>query len=196
MSYYFAIVGTKDNPLFEHEFGTFRQGGDGIARFRDDARHMNQFVVHSSLDMVEELQWTTGQMYLKNIDRFHTSYISAFLTPTNIKFLLLTCPDPTSSTLLPTPVPTPSSTASTASLSRSTTASSITNTTAAAGSGSAYATSYNPTAPATEDAIKNFFMDVFDAFVKTSMSPFYALDRPITSPIFRARVAASAKKYL
>jgi len=62
MSYYFAIIGTKDNPLFEHEFGTSKQGGDGIARFRDDARHMNQFIVHSSLDIVEEVQWTTGCM--------------------------------------------------------------------------------------------------------------------------------------
>lgn len=62
MSYYFAIVGTRDNPLFEHEFGTSRGGGDGIARFRDDARHMNQFIVHSSLDIVEEVQWGTGQM--------------------------------------------------------------------------------------------------------------------------------------
>jgi len=63
MSYYFCIVGTKDNPLFEHEFGTSKQGGDGIARFREEARHMNQFIVHSSLDIVEEVQWVNGQMY-------------------------------------------------------------------------------------------------------------------------------------
>ncbi len=63
MSYYFCIVGTKDNPLFEHEFGTSKQGGDGIARFRDEARHMNPFIVHSSLDIVEEVQWANGAMY-------------------------------------------------------------------------------------------------------------------------------------
>lgn len=65
MSYYFAIVGAKDNPLFEHEFGTFKAGGDGVARFRSEARHMNQFIVHSSLDVVEELQWTSGHMYVR-----------------------------------------------------------------------------------------------------------------------------------
>jgi len=63
MSYYFAIVGTQDNPLFEYEFGTAKQGGDGVARFPQDARHMNQFIVHSSLDVVEEVQWAHGQMY-------------------------------------------------------------------------------------------------------------------------------------
>lgn len=62
MSYYFVIVGTQDNPLFEHEFGTSKQGGDGAAHFADQARSMNQFVVHSSLDVLEEVQWSTGQM--------------------------------------------------------------------------------------------------------------------------------------
>ena len=63
-SFYFAIVGTKDNPIFEHEFGSSKHGGDGVARFPEQARHMNQFIVHSSLDIVEEVQWGTGLMYL------------------------------------------------------------------------------------------------------------------------------------
>lgn len=63
MSYYFAIIGTQDNCIFEYEFGTAKQGGDGIARFAEQARHMNQFIIHSSLDIVEEVQWGTGQMY-------------------------------------------------------------------------------------------------------------------------------------
>jgi trafficking protein particle complex subunit 2 len=62
MSYYFAIIGTQDNPLFEHEFGTSKQGGDGQSRFAEQANHMNQFIVHSSLDIVEEVQWGNGQM--------------------------------------------------------------------------------------------------------------------------------------
>lgn len=62
MSFYFAIVGTKDNPLFEHEFGSSKQGGDGLAKFPEQARHMNQFIVHSSLDIVEEVQWGNGQL--------------------------------------------------------------------------------------------------------------------------------------
>jgi hypothetical protein len=64
MSYYFAIIGTQDNPLFEYEFGTSKQGGDGQPHFNEQARHMNQFVVHSSLDIVEEVQWTKGDMFV------------------------------------------------------------------------------------------------------------------------------------
>jgi hypothetical protein len=29
MSFYFAAIGTKDNPIYETEFGTSKQGGDG-----------------------------------------------------------------------------------------------------------------------------------------------------------------------
>lgn len=62
MSYYFTIIGTRDNPLFEHEFGTSKAGGDGVARFRDEARHMNQFIVHAALDLVEDIQWGNKEM--------------------------------------------------------------------------------------------------------------------------------------
>ena len=64
MSYYFAIVGTKDNPLFELEFGTSKQGGDGVARFPAEARQLNPFIVHASLDIVEEVQWLNPQMFV------------------------------------------------------------------------------------------------------------------------------------
>ncbi|KAI9665431.1 MAG: TRAPP subunit [Trizodia sp. TS-e1964] len=163
MSYYFCIVGTKDNPLFEHEFGTSKQGGDGVARFREEARHLNQFIVHSSLDIVEEVMWNSGAMYLKVIDKFYNNYISCFLTGGNIKFLLLHAP------LVP-----PSGNA---------------------GTSKAFVAS-NPTAPATEEAIRQFFNDIYDVWVKNIMNPFYSLNGVVSSPIFRARVAQAGKKYL
>ena len=62
MSYYFAIVGTLDDPLFEVEFGTSKGSGDGTARFKEEAKHMNQFIVHAALDMVEDVQWASKEL--------------------------------------------------------------------------------------------------------------------------------------
>ncbi|KAE9367537.1 trafficking protein-like protein particle complex subunit 2 [Stipitochalara longipes BDJ] len=163
MSYYFAIIGTQDNPLFEYEFGTSKQGGDGIARFPEQARHMNQFIVHSSLDIVEEVQWGGGQMYLKCIDRFYNNYVSCFITGGNVKFLLLHAPSQPA----------------------------VANTTRASTSIAA-----NPTSPQTEEAIKQFFTEIYENWVKTIMSPFYQVNMEVKSPVFRARVAAAGKKYL
>jgi len=82
MSYYFVIVSPTDSPLFELTFGTSKAGGDGIARFRngETSRYMNQFIVHASLDMVEEVQWLTPNMYATmfvrqrfNVDGFQVS---------------------------------------------------------------------------------------------------------------------------
>ncbi|KAK3295507.1 Sedlin [Chaetomium fimeti] len=142
MSYYFAIIGTQDNPLFEYEFGTSKQGGDGQSRFTEQAHHLNQFVLHSSLDIVEEVQWMNGQLYMKVIDKFFTNYISCFMTGGNVKFLLLHQP------------------------------------------------------PQTEEAIKNFFNEVYENYVKAIMSPFYKVNMEVRSPVFRQRVAAAGRKYL
>lgn len=54
----------------------------------------------------------------------------------------------------------------------------------------------NPTSPQTEEAIKQFFTEVYENWVKTIMSPFYQVNMEIRSPIFRARVVAAGKKYL
>lgn len=66
MSYYFTILSPTDTPIFNIAFGTSKGGGDGIARFRfpDTAQYMNQFIIHSSLDILEEAQWTNGGMYI------------------------------------------------------------------------------------------------------------------------------------
>ena len=65
MSYYFAIINTRDKPLFEVEFGTSKQGGDGAALFSAEARKMNPFIVHAALDYVDELQWSNNAMYVQ-----------------------------------------------------------------------------------------------------------------------------------
>jgi hypothetical protein len=32
MSYYLALIGTTDSPIYEAELGTYRQGGDGVPK--------------------------------------------------------------------------------------------------------------------------------------------------------------------
>ncbi|KAK9472011.1 Sedlin [Dipodascopsis tothii] len=141
MSFYLTLIGPGDNAIYELEFGTFRQGGDGTSKFSQDMKQLNPFIVHSSLDIVEEVQWISSPMYMKVIDRFYNYFVSAFITAGNIKFLLLH-------------------------ESRS------------------------------EESIRQFFMDLYDLYVKRIMSPFYTVGQPIKSQTFDHRVRLLAKKYL
>jgi hypothetical protein len=54
----------------------------------------------------------------------------------------------------------------------------------------------NPTSPQTEEAIKQFFGEVYENWVKTIMNPFYHVNAEVKSPVFRSRVVAAGKKYL
>ncbi|PKI83640.1 TRAPP subunit [Malassezia vespertilionis] len=47
-----------------------------------------------------------------------------------------------------------------------------------------------------EDGIRNFLMDVWELWVKASMNPFRQPNDPITSPSFDQKIRASARKHL
>ncbi|KAJ5677585.1 uncharacterized protein N7477_003218 [Penicillium maclennaniae] len=183
MSYYFTILSPTDTPIFNIAFGTSKGGGDGIARFRfpDTAQYMNQFIIHSSLDIVEEAQWTNGGMYLKHIDTYPpaAAYISAFLTPSGARFLLLHQPPQ-----LPSG---PSSGLGSSSLLGSSASTTRTSSSSIAA---------NPTSPQTEEAVRQFMNEVYESYVKTAMSPFYKQGMEIKSPVFRAKVTGAGKKWL
>lgn len=171
MSYYFVIISPTDTPLFEYTFGTSKAGGTGQAHFRngESSRYMNQFVVHAALDVVEEVQWLSPNMWLKVIDHYAptNSHISCFMAGTNVRFMLLHQPGG--------PTATAGSRASTLS------SSSI---------------AQNPTSPQTEEAIRQFMTEVYEIWVKTLMNPFYKIGDEIKSPVFRARVAGAGRKWL
>ncbi|OJJ58813.1 hypothetical protein ASPSYDRAFT_89542 [Aspergillus sydowii CBS 593.65] len=202
MSYYFTILSPTDVPLFNIAFGTSKSGGDGIARFRfpeaAQNTYMTQFIIHSSLDMLEEAQWMGGNMYLKHIDTYPpaSAYISAFLTPSGTRFLLLHQP--------PQPnIPASSASGGTGGSMSMSTSSGIGGSGLFGGSGmgsssrtSSSSIAANPTAPQTEEAVRQFMTEVYENYVKTVMSPFYKRGMEIRSPVFRSKVSTAGRKWL
>jgi hypothetical protein len=144
----------------------------------------------------------TKTRYLKKVDSFQNNHIHTFLTGGNVKFMLLMNADP---------LATPYSNFASPPPSRSTSARQST------------LIANNPSSSQTEDAVRGFVtevsllyrhdymawrvysgrnanvyvnMQVYEAWVKCTMNPFYDVNQEITSPIFRSRVAAAAKRFL
>ncbi|GAM17909.1 hypothetical protein SAMD00019534_010840, partial [Acytostelium subglobosum LB1] len=131
-SYTFMIIGKNDNPIYELEFPQSSQ--------KKEPNYINQYILHSSLDIVEEVLWKTNNMNLKVVDKYNKFNISSYVTAGHIKFMLLH-------------------------------------------------------EKKDEDAIRNFFVDVHDLYLKILLNPFYTYNTPITSPAFDARVRKLGAKY-
>jgi hypothetical protein len=76
----FVIVGKNDKPIFELEMGETRKTG---------SENLNQFVIHSALDIVDETQWVNPSLHLKVVDQYKNLQVSCFVSPGYVKFMLL-----------------------------------------------------------------------------------------------------------
>lgn len=119
--------------------------------------------------------------YLKNVDRFQNNYIHCFLTGGNVKFLLLMNPDPSSTAYASYAAANPQSRSHPAGAATTRTSTLLAN---------------NPSSAQTEEAVRQFMLEIYEAWIKCIMNPFYIINQPVTSPVFKGRVAAAAKKYL
>lgn len=78
----FIIVG-RSEPLYALE-SPFFLSDEG----RSDS-HLDQFIIHSALDMVDTAVMTNANLYLKAVDSFGEKIVSAYVLPSGVRFMLL-----------------------------------------------------------------------------------------------------------
>eukprot|EP01041_Mallomonas_annulata_P007638 gene7638-15631_t len=74
----FMIVGRSD-PVYEIDLGSNK----------DDLAYLHQFILHSSLDLIENAMWINSATFLRVVDRFNNLMVSAYVTPGGAYLLLL-----------------------------------------------------------------------------------------------------------
>ena len=172
LSYYFTIIGTNDNPLYELEFSLFKftslsgQTGQtpGKSQFEPSVKELLPYITHASLDVVDDATWTTNQFNLGRIDLFYGISVNAFLTQGNIKFLLCHTPN--------------------------------TGPSGSLGAGTGSVVSSSTSSKNEDNAIRQFFMEINELYVKCLMNPLYSVNEPIRSTEFDLKVKLLARKYL
>lgn len=165
-SYYFTVIGTRDNPLYELEFSSFKISSSGThyagqSNFSSRIKELLPFITNASLDLIEDAQWSTGAFNLGKVDSFYGIRVNGFVTQGNIKFVL--CYD--------------------------------SNAPGAGGLESMISTTLT-SSKHDENVMKQFFSEAYDLYVQTLLNPFYLVNDPIVSPDFDYRLKLLARKYL
>lgn len=79
--HYFTIVSRDNHLLYETNFTNNPQS--------DDTGFLKQYVTFAALDLIEELQWRTQNMFLRCVDRWEQWFVSGFISASQTKFLLV-----------------------------------------------------------------------------------------------------------
>ena len=267
MPQFFAIIGPNDHPLYETEFHNDNKS------IPQSLKELNPFILHASLDIIEDLQWqlqpnnrsmffghdgsygsnggdgiglsifrnslgsrsdpngvssfTAGflrssstnfsnskytsnnndkssafnnvlsssnsniqQMlrndncYLSKVDHFYGHVVTAYITYSGIKFVMVHC---NTNGMV--------NESSTTKENNKNNSGNAINTTDNS-SGDDFIFMGNGLATIDDNKCKNFYQEVHELYVKTLLNPFYRLGQPINSPEFNIRVHSIAKKYL
>lgn len=126
----FVIVGGRDQPIYEVDFTGPKE---------QQTQYLHQFVLHASLDAVDEAMWSSKELHLKTVDRFNNLFVTAYVTPGNARFLLLH-------------------------------------------------------EGKNDDAIRTFFTEVHELYLRVMLNPFHAPTTRITSKTFDQKVRVLAKR--
>ena len=51
---------------------------------REDTSHLNQFIIHAALDMVDDSVWGTTSMYLKCVHKFNGAWLVQRGSPASV----------------------------------------------------------------------------------------------------------------
>eukprot|EP00300_Choanocystis_sp_HF-7_P007303 c15212_g1_i1.p1 GENE.c15212_g1_i1~~c15212_g1_i1.p1 ORF type:complete len:174 (+),score=40.50 c15212_g1_i1:44-565(+) len=165
----FFIVGNNDCPLYQADLTAQSKG--------DDTAHLNEFIAHAALDMVDDVVWTTKDMYLKVVDSFNEFQVSAFVTASSTapqshdKFAI----NKHSNTQPP------------CCLKRCLFFAVFVF------QGARFLMIHKARP---DESLKHFFFEVYELFIKMIMNPFYPINSPITSPVFDSKVRNLARRYL
>jgi hypothetical protein len=84
----FCIVGTSE-PLYTAEFLRVPTSSSSSGSATDTTTQYYNFLLHSSLDTLVPLASSTSNTFLRTVARLPPLHVSAFITPSNVKFLLL-----------------------------------------------------------------------------------------------------------
>ncbi|TFK76118.1 transport protein particle complex subunit [Pluteus cervinus] len=68
---------------------SYQASGGAVRVGGGQDRHVIQMIANASLDVVEDVMRRENAMYFKSIDKFNEWTVSAFVTPGNVKFILL-----------------------------------------------------------------------------------------------------------